>query len=191
MPRTTDAAAHVASVRSRVGGYVVDIVIFAAVAMIVVVVAGFILLASTAWGENDPSDPEVFTFLGIIGIGVPLVWSALNIALLATRGQTGGEYVAGVRLVREDAAPFSLRDALAWWFCFNPLLFSWPMAMIASLPFAAVFALVLSRLTLVAFGVVITLCLVAPLLALVSALLDPQNRTLHDRVIGVVAVPAG
>ena len=166
-------------------------VIFAAVAMVVVVIAGFVLLASTRWGENDPSDPQFYTFLAIIGIGVPGIWSALNIALLATRRQTGGQYVAGIRLVREDAARFSLRDALAWWFCFNPLLFSWPMAMIASLPLAAVFALVLNRLTIVAFGVIITLCLVAPLLALVSALLDAQNRTLHDRVVGVVAVPAG
>ena len=50
--------------------------------------------------------------------------------------------------------------------------------------------LLLSVLGIVAFGVVLTLCLVAPLLAIVSALLDRQNRTLHDRIVGVVVVPA-
>ena len=164
-------------------------VIFAAVAMVMVVVAGFVLLASTSWAENDPSDPQFYTFLAIIGLGIPIVWSALNIALLATRHQTGGQYVAGIRMRREDDARFRPRDAFAWWFCLNPLLFSWPMALIASWPLIAVFALVLNRLTLAAFCVMITLCVLAPLVALISAMLDAQNRALHDRIVGLIAVP--
>ncbi len=189
MPRTADVPAGVASIRARTGGYIVDMVIFAAIAMIMVVIAGFVLLASTSWAEEDPSDPQYYTFLAIIGLGIPIVWTMLNLALLATRQQTGGQYVAGVRLRRGDGAKFTFRDATAWWFSLNPLLFSWPMAIIASLPLAAVFALVLSRLTLAAFGVLITLCIVAPLVALVSALLDGENRALHERVVGLISVP--
>jgi uncharacterized RDD family membrane protein YckC len=56
---------------------------------------------------------------------------------------------------------------------------------------AAVIALILSRLTIFVFGVVLIVCIASPVIALVSALLDPRHRTLHDRIAGTVAVPAG
>jgi RDD family protein len=177
-------------VRSRIGGYVVDMVIFSAIAMIVTVISGFTLLAMTDWAKNDASDPQFWTFLSIIGLGVPLVWSALNVGLLTLRGQTGGQYVAGVRLEREDGSRLSARTAAGWWFCFNPVLFSWGMAIVVGFPLIFAISLVLSRGTIVVFGVIITVCFAAPLIALVSAILDDQNRALHDRITGVVAVPA-
>ncbi len=177
-----------ASVRQRVAGYVVDMVIFAAVTMVVTVIAGLQLLLVTH-GATQDSSKSVYAFLAIVGIGIPVSWSALNLALLATRRQTGGQYVAGVRLSREDGRRFSARDAAAWWFCLNPVLFGWPTAITTAMPLAFVSSLLLSRLGIVAFGVALTLCLVAPLLAIVSALLDRQNRTLHDRIVGVIVVP--
>ena len=178
-----------ASVRQRIGGYAVDMVIFAAVTMVVAVIAGLQLLIITH-GATQDSTKSVYAFLAILGLGIPLAWSALNLALLVTRRQTGGQYVAGIRLVREDGRRLSTRDAVVWWFCLNPVLFSWPSAITTALPLAFVSSLVLSRMGFVAFGVVLTLCLTAPLLALVAALLDGQNRTLHDRIVGVLAVPA-
>lgn len=166
-------------------------VIFSAIAMIVVVFAGFLLLATTDWATNDPSDPQLYMFLAIIGFATPLVWTLLNLMLLATRGQTGGQYVAGIRLVDDESAPLSPRRAAAWWFCLNPLLFSWPMACIAGLPLAAVVALILSRFTIAVFLVLVTLCLASPLIAFVSALRDPQHRAFHDRIVGAAVVPAG
>jgi len=176
--------------RARVGGYAVDMVIFAAITMLMTVLAGFILLASTSWAEDDPSDPRLYTFLAIIGAGVPLVWSALNVGLLATRGQTGGQYVAGLRLALEDGPALRLRDAAAWWFCFNPLLFSWPMSLVAGLPLVAVISILASRLVFVLFGLIVTLCIASPPIALISASMDRNHRPLHDRVVGVVALPA-
>ena len=175
--------------RQRVGGYVVDMVIFAAVAMVVTVIAGLQLLLVTR-GATQDSTKSVYAFLAIVGLGIPLCWSALNVALLATRRQTGGQYVAGVRLLREDGRPFSARDAAAWWFCLNPVLFNWPAGAIYFVTAFFVTSLLLSRLGIVVFGVGLTLCLIAPLLALISALLDGQNRTLHDRIVGVHVVPA-
>jgi hypothetical protein len=78
---------------------------------------------------------------------------------------------------------------MAWWFCLNPLLFSWPMATVTGLPLAAIVALVLSRATLGVFLLVVILCIASPIIAFVSALLDEQNRALHDRVVGAVVVP--
>jgi hypothetical protein len=183
------STADVASFRARVGGYVVDMVIFGAIAMVIVVIAGMVLLLSTDFAEQDPADRDLYSFLGIIGLGTPAVWSLLNIALLSARGQTGGQYVAGVRLARDDGTPLALRDALAWWFCFNPLLFSWPMALVAGFPLAAVVALVLGEFSLFAFLAVVVLCLLMPIVAFVSGLTDARNRALHDRVVGTVARP--
>lgn len=174
--------------RQRIGGYVVDMVIFAAVTMVVTVIAGLQLLLITR-GATEDSDKAVYAFLAIIGLGTPLAWSVLSLAVLTTRGQTGGQYVTGVRLAREDGRPLSKRDALAWWFCFNPLLFSWPAAIVTVLPLTFVISLVLNRASIVVLGVVMTLCVVAPLIALISALSDRLHRTLHDRIVGTIVVP--
>ena len=185
-----DAAPTAAGMRARIGGYIVDMIIFAAIAMVTIVVAGFLLLATSDWATKDPSDAQFELFLGIIGIATPVVWTLLNIGLLATRGQTGGQYVAGLRLAREDGGALSTRDVAAWWFCFNPLLFSWPMACVVGLPLTAVIAIALSRLTIVVFGVLMVICIASPLIAFASAIFDPHNRALHDRLVGTVAVPA-
>lgn len=164
-------------------------VIFAAVSMVVAVIAGLQLLLVTHGATHD-STKSVYAFLFIIIGGVPICWSVLNLALLTTRHQTGGQYVAGVRLVREDGRPLSARDAAAWWFSLNPVLFNWPCALMVALCLIFLVGLLLSQIGLVVFGVVLTLGVVAPPLALVAALLDGQNRTLHDRIVGVFVVPA-
>ena len=102
--RTAEPGAAVANLRARVGGYVVDMVIFGAISMVMFVIAGAIMLASTDWGVNNLPDPALYGALATVGVGTPVVWTLMNLLLLATRGQTGGEYVAGVRLVREDGA---------------------------------------------------------------------------------------
>jgi hypothetical protein len=181
----------VAAFRARVGGYVVDMVIFAAIAMVMLVVAGFILLWSTDWAEQDATDPDFYTFVALFGLGTPIVWTVLNVWLLATRGQTGGQYVAGVRAVRVDGSRLSLGGTLAWWFCLNPLLFSWPMALVAGAPLAALVALVLNIVSLFLLTLIVLACILAPIAAFVSALIDAENRALHDRIAGVVVVPVG
>ncbi|MBI5287707.1 MAG: RDD family protein [Chloroflexi bacterium] len=190
LPRTAEREAGATHLRARIGGYAVDMVIFAAITMLLTVLAGFILLASTSWAENDPSDPQIYTFLATVGVGVPLIWSALNIALLTTRGQTGGQYVAGLKLLLEGGAALRPRDVAVWWFCFNPLLFSWPMTMVAGFPLLGVISILASRLVFVLFGVIVTLCVASPLIALISASMDRNHRALHDRVARVVTVPA-
>jgi uncharacterized RDD family membrane protein YckC len=182
--------ASVASVRQRTGGYIVDMVIFAAVAMVMLVVAGLVLLLSTNWAQHDPSDPVTYGALAIFGLGTPLIWSVMNLAFLVTRRQTGGQYVAGLRVAREDGQPLTQGNVLAWWLLLNPLLFSWPMAIVGGLPLAGVISLLLNNVTVVAVGVIVTLCVIAPLIALVSALLDRQNRALQDRIAGTIVVPS-
>lgn len=187
-PPQTAAGPRAVSLRARAGGYIVDMVIFAAVAMVCTIIAGLQLLIVTHGAETD-SNHGMYAFLGIIGIGTPLAWTALSLGVLVTRGQTAGQYVAGIRMLREDGSALRPRDALSWWFCVNPLLFSWPMAMVAGFPLIGVVALVLSRASLGLFFVLITLCAAAPIIALVSAARDARHRAFHDRIAHVSAVP--
>ena len=189
-PAPDAARDDVATFRSRVGGYVADMVIFAAIAMIMLVIAGFILLWSTDWAEQDASNAELYTFITIFGLGTPLIWTALNLSLLMARGQTAGQYVAGVRMVQQDGMRLGSKPALVWWFALNPLLFSWPMALVTGLPMAALVSLVVNVVSLFLLALLVLACVVAPILAFASAMIDGQNRALHDRIAGVVAVPA-
>ena len=175
----------------RVRGYVVDMVIFASLATTVAALAGTLLLATTHWGKTEPSDRQFYTFFAIIGVGTPFVWTILNVGLLVWRGNTGGQYLAGSRMQREDGASLSLPQAFTWWCCFNPLLFSWPMACVTAAPVALVSRLVLGSNAIVVFGVLAATCIVSPLIALASALVDRQNRAWHDRLAGVIAVATG
>jgi RDD family len=175
----------------RTRGYVVGMVIFASIAMTIGALAGALLLATTHWGRTDPSDRQLYTFFAIIGAGVPSLWTLLNLLLLAWRGQTGGQYLAGSRIRREDGSSLSLPRAVVWWCCFNPLLFSWPMAIVTALPLALVSRPVLGASAIVVFGALVATCSAAPLIALVSALVNPQRRAFHDRLVGIVAVAAG
>jgi uncharacterized RDD family membrane protein YckC len=165
-------------------------IIFAAIAMLVTVLAGFILLLSIDWGTKDPTDAQLYTFLGLIGIGLPCIWTLLNLALLTARGQTGGQYVAGLRVRREDGTRISVRDAAIWWFCFNPLLFSWPMALVIAGPASGFIIIGLVRVAIVIWGLLLLLCLASPIIALVSAAIDSNNRALHDRVMALHVGPA-
>lgn len=164
-------------------------VIFSAVAMIVVVIAGAQLLLVTHGAERDASDPTLYGFLAIIGLGTPLVWTLLNLALLMTRRQTGGQYVAGTRVTAADGETPSPRALVAWWFCLNPVLFSWPMALVSGLASAGATSLLLQRATLVVFAALMLLCALAPIVALVSAGTDSRRRGLHDRIASTVVVP--
>ena len=184
------AALAFASLRARIGGYVVDMVIFSAIAMVVVTMAFFILLLRSDFGTGDPSDADYYTVLAIIGAGTPIVWSILNLALLSWRGQTGGQYVAGLRTIGEDGAPLSRSGLFGWWFIGNPLLYSWPMGAVAGFPLSVILALAVSVISAVITFFVIALCIILPVVALITAALNPQNRAAHDRVAGVVVVPA-
>jgi len=165
-------------------------VILSAITMIVLAVGGFLLLVFIDFGEQDPSNADIYVFTSIIGVGCPAIWTALNLILLAVRRQTGGQYVAGIRLARSDGGELSRRDLAGWWLCLNPLFFSWPIAGVVGYAVLVPAALVASRtmLTLGIFGIAV--CLAAPIAAIVSALFDRDNRGLHDRVLGTIVVSA-
>jgi uncharacterized RDD family membrane protein YckC len=173
------------------GGYVVDMVILSAIAMVVAVLAGFFLLLSTDFAnDRDAQDSDMFIAAITLVAGTAGGWTLLNLALLATRRQTGGQYVAGLRLAREDGRPLSLRDAAVWWFAGSPLLFSWPIAGSAGVGLLMITALSPGDVLIFVSLLVLALCAVMPIVALVAGVLDSRNRGLHDRIAGTVVVHA-
>ena len=168
--------------RARAGGYIIDMVIFSAVAMVMTVISGGIFLLMTDGAQEDPSDAQFYFMFGLVGFGVPLAWTALNIALLLLRQQTGGQYVAGVRLALDNGDAPGIGAVAAWWFALNPLLFSWPMAFVSGLALVAVSLASLGNWDLVLSMGYVALCIAAPPLALVAAALDGRHRTLYDRI---------
>ena len=191
-PRATGnkRIATAATLRARIGGYAVDMVILSAIAMVTAMLGGLALLLSTDFAKQDATNGDMYVFAAAIGGGGALVWTALNLTLLATRRQTGGQYVAGLRLTRVDDAPLSARDLLVWWFCLNPLLFSWPIGGLVGFALFIVTALTSAEIMLILAILLTALCFAAPIAAAVSALFDEQNRGLHDRVVGTIVVPA-
>lgn len=188
----SESAPHVrtASLKTRVAGYVVDMVIFAAMAMVVMVVVGAVFLWAVGGGTDDAPDSYFYAAFSVVAAFTPLLWSAMNVALLAARGQTGGQYVAGVRLEGASGGRPAGRQILAWWLCLNPLLFNVPMILVTAVPITLILFISLSRVALFLLAVLVTLFVVAPVLALISAIVDDENRALHDRVAGVVVTPA-
>ena len=185
----TDRTIDAASLRARIGGYAVDMTILAAIAMVGSIGSLFLLLFATDWGEQDLGTGATIACMLVVLVGVPAIWSILNIFLLMARRQTGGQYVAALR-VRPDAGDgMPLRTALAWWFCGNPALYSWLMAPIAGFPLLAIAALVPGDFALAVPLFVIAICIVLPFVALISAMTDTRNRALHDRIAGVTVVP--
>jgi hypothetical protein len=163
-------------------------VIFGAVAMVIFVVVGGTFLWTIDWGQDDPSDAQFYFFIGSIGAGIPLVWTAMNLGLLMLRRQTGGQYVAGVALTRVDGKPLRIGTLVVWWLALNPLLFSWPMSLTSGTCLLAIAALSLGMVDLVLALLFVLLCTIAPIVALAAAAADARNRTLYDRVADVVVV---
>lgn len=183
---TTRASSPGASLRARLAGYVVDLVIQAAFLMVFFVIAGFQLLASSDFGEQDPPEAAYWAFVSIL-MGTILFWSVFTLGIVLWRGQTAGQYVAGLRIRALDGRKPTFGQLLRWWFGLNPLFFN-PLMMIPWLLLAAVaITRALSVAALATTGGLALLCLVAPLVALATALIG-ERRPLHDRLSGTTVV---
>jgi len=167
----------------RILAYLVDSVILLAVLLVFFVAAGGQLLA---WGE-DPPDSAYYTFFAVLMAAI-VAWSALNLALLAWRGQTAGQYVLGHRVAAEDGSRPNVRSLVVRWFALNPLLFNLLLAPVWFVFGAIVFSLTLNVVAAVISIAMVALCIVAPPLALVSMLLSRRGRALHDLVSGTTVV---
>ena len=179
-----------ARLSARFSAYLIDSVVLLGFILAFFAIAGLVLWLSSNLGEEDPPDAAYYAFMGIFIGGTVIAWSAFNLALACWRSQSAGHYITGLRIVSEDAGNISIGRTLVRWFALHPLLFH-PLL----IPVWALFAAIAVSLTLNQFVLALTLglvalCIVSPIAALITAVLDGDRRTLHDRVAGTIVVPA-
>jgi uncharacterized RDD family membrane protein YckC len=173
-------------------GYLVDSVVLVSFGLVFIVIAGFQLLAASGFKPEraDPPDSSLYAFVAIPLGGTLIGWTLFNVALLWWRAQTAGQYVAGIKVQREDSSAPTRRQLVAWWLMLHPLLFHPLLALLWFLDVIVVVSLTVSEAALVVGLFFVLLCLLAPLVALFAAVFDRQRRALHDRLAGIVVVRA-
>jgi hypothetical protein len=176
-----------AGLGARVLAFVLDSCVLLAFAAGFAAAAFLNIFLRTDSGRQNLTDAQVWTSVAILILAVP-VWLAFNVVLTLNRGQTVGQYVVGLAVTREDGTMAGAGRLLLYWFALHPLLFH-PVL----LPFWAWLSYVALALTrsppVVIAGLAMTLlCLIAPVVALVSASADGGRRALHDRVAALKVV---
>lgn len=184
-PRTT---LRVARLNARISAYLIDSAVLLGFILIFLIIAGVILLLNSDVGKQDAPDSAYYAFMGVFLGGTIIGWTLFNVALIAWRAQTIGKYIIGIRIVGEDGRSVAFVRTFLRWISVHPLFFH-PLL----LPVWAVFALVATSVTLSQVVLVVTLgvlllWIVAPTVALITLLLDPSRRALHDRLAGTVVV---
>jgi len=187
--RATAEKSHpVARVNARISAYVLDSLVLLVFILVFFIMGGAVLLFTSDLGGEDPPDSAYYAFIAIFLAGTILAWSAFNLALLCWRGQTVGMYVVGIRAVGEDGlAPASARTLLRW-FGLHPLLFHPLLLPLWGIVSLVAVSITLSQAVLIVSLAFVLLCLVAPAVSLAAILLDPERRTISDRLARTLVV---
>jgi uncharacterized RDD family membrane protein YckC len=173
-----------AHVNARVSGYLVDSIVLLAFILVFFVIGGFLLLATSDWGEGDPPDAAYYAMVSVFLGGTLVAWTVFNIALMALRGQSTGMYVVGIKTERAGGQPMTLGRSTLRWFALNPLLFHPLLLPVWGVILLLLVSLTISQISMIVAVAMMVLCIVAPLAAIVSLLIDPGRRCLHDRLAG-------
>lgn len=170
---------------ARLFSFLLDSVVLFAFTMLFAAAAFLNIYLRTDSGNLDPSDATIWTSVAILIAAVPS-WLLLNLIVAVRRGQTVGQYVVGLRVVKEDGGrPGPLR-LLLYFVALHPVLFhpllacSWALLSYVTLSLSGNVALVLGSLA------VTLLSLMGPFVALATIAGDSGRRALHDRIAGVL-----
>jgi uncharacterized RDD family membrane protein YckC len=172
---------------SRVVAYLIDSVIIGIVAIAFIGIGFGILLLKTHGGTSDVPDSALWGFVYASLAAVPAT-AILNFVLLLRRGQTVGQYIIGLRVVREDRGNAGFPQLMLYMVGLHPLVFHpllaafWALLAYVALSLTSSDVLVLGSL-----GIAI-LCVAGPLVALISGGPDGGRRGLHDRLAGLMVV---
>lgn len=183
----TESSLRCAGLEARLMAFIFDTIILLAFASVFAAVALFQLLARSDFGDVDPPDSAYYLALAIIMAVIPF-WLAFNLWLQASRGQTVGKYIVGIRIARSNGGRLGLVGALLRTLTLNPLLFHPVLAA------AWVLLAVFGTMRISNWGVLIVtttlalLSLIAPFVALAAVASDGQRRALHDRIAGTLVV---
>jgi uncharacterized RDD family membrane protein YckC len=183
-PQAAEAAPQVtasASMGARISAYLIDSLALVVFLLISFALAGTYLLLAAEQSSGEVSDSAYTWFTAICLGGTFLSWTLFNLALMSSRAQTTGMYFLSLRVNDEDGGRASLSRHVQRWFALHPLLFH-PVLL---LPWLLLIILLASLdVHVVLFGLALgfaVLCLLGPVVALGTMLVDPAHRALHDR----------
>jgi uncharacterized RDD family membrane protein YckC len=173
-----------AALPARVLSYVLDSIVLFAFSMLFMALAGLNIFLRSDQGDSGISNADQWTTVAILAMAMP-VWLLLNVAIMARKSCTVGQYIVGLQVQREDGGRPGSGRLLAYWLALHPLFFH-PF-------FAGIWVLIaglslLSDIAFIACLAMALLCIAAPFAALVFAAVDPQRRTIHDHLAGIKVV---
>jgi uncharacterized RDD family membrane protein YckC len=176
-----------ASMSARSFAFLIDSVVLLVFAALIACVAGLVVFISSDSGKTDPSD-TAFSAFAIILLAIVPLWLLFNLTLQGKKGQTIGQYVAGIQVVTEDGRPPGIGRLVLYWLALHPVLFH-PLLAALWAAFAGVGLSLTGHEMLIYISLTgVILCVLGPVVALLSALIDSDRRPLHDRVAGVRVV---
>ena len=175
---------------SRLLAFFIDSVVLTIFAIAFVGVASLNLLLQTDGGFTDVSDAAMWQFVYISCAAVP-AWFVATFILLTRRGQTVGQYIVGLFIVRADGSNASAPQVLLYLLALHPLLFHPVLGLFWALAALTSISAVSNDLVLFALGAATILSIASPAIAFVSASADRGRRALHDRIAGTTVVRLG
>ena len=182
---TADASEQThAGAGARVLAYLIDSVVLFCFAMVFAVAAALVLFLDSDQGRDEITDAEAWAFT-LISAATVLAWLATGIVMQLKRGQTVGQYVAGLRVRNEDGSAPEAGRLLLYWLALHPLLYHPLFCGIWFLVAYVGISLADSNVLFVLGAAMGLLSLVAPLAGFVFMLSDPERRTIHDRLTGI------
>ncbi len=182
----TEASEH-AGLASRVFAFAIDSLALLALTLLFAAAAFLNVYLRTDQGQGRLDDSTAWTLVAVLMAVVP-VWILVNAALQWRRGQTLGQYVAGLGVTNEQGESPGPVRVLLYLLALHPLAFH-PF-LVPSWLFLVYTALTVTNSTplVIASFALVLLCVVAPVVAFVSAAGDGHRRALHDRIAGMLVV---
>jgi uncharacterized RDD family membrane protein YckC len=185
-----DVASPHASEDDRAGmgqrclAYAVDSVLLFGFCMAFGAAAFLVIFIGSDTGRSNITDREEWAFVAFLLATFP-AWLAFNVALMATRGYTVGQYIIGLRAVDEAGRQAGFAKVALYWLAMHPLLFHPLLALPWGL-FATLGVTIAGSEVLFVFSLAMAfLCVVLPFAGLLFMAIDPQRRGIHDRLAGM------
>ncbi len=186
VPGVAAADAH-AGIGSRVFAFVLDSFVLLAFTAVFATASFLQLYLRSDSGHHTASDGAIWTAVAVLMAAIPC-WLLFNLVLSWKRSQTVGQYVVGLRAVREDGGPIGLLRVAVYWLALHPVLFHPLLAGFWALLAYVVLSLSSNTVLVIGAAAVALLCFVAPFVAFFSALADRSRRALHDHIAGMLVV---
>lgn len=172
---------------TRCLAFAIDSTLLFGFCMVFGAAAFLVIFLGSDTGRSNISEGEEWGFVGFLLATFP-AWYVFNVALMASRGHTVGQYVIGLRTVAGSGQRPSAVQVVTYWLALHPLLFH-PFLALPWALFATLGVTIAGSEALFVFALAVAfLCLVGPLVNFIFVAVDPQRRGVHDRLSGLRVV---